>query len=115
MPRVAPYTVSLFRRGASGTSEYREQHAAWQPRVAGIDCDIQLARGEVEPTPYGQEAGASHNGWFDTGLDLVVGDGVKVEAGPGMVGQRFTVETAHDWGAPGDLEVELKQTQEVFE
>lgn len=116
MPRPAPYTVSLYRRGSAGASAYREQGAPWGGQAVGVECDIQPAGGEgLESTPYGQDAGISHHGFFDTGLDLRMGDGVVVTAGPGMVGQRFTVEVAHDWGAPGDLEVELRQTRETFE
>lgn len=114
MPPPAPYTVSLYRRGSAGASAYREQAAPWTPHLEEVECDIQLAGGDVDPTPYGESVGASHNAYFDSGLDLRPGDGMEVTAGPGMVGQRFTVETAHDWGAPGGVDAELKQTRETF-
>lgn len=115
MPRTTPYTVATFRRGAAEASAYREQRHPWVPRLVGVVCDIQAGAGEMEATAAGQRTDTRRSAWFATGVDLVPGDGVEVTAGPGLVGQRFTVEDAMDWGAPGDLEAKLRRTTEVFE
>lgn len=115
MPQPAPFTVSVYRRGASGSSAYREQGKVWDPVEVDLEGDLQPAGGDIANSEHGREPELRLHGFFDSGVDVQQGDGVQVTAGPAFVGRRFEVTEAYDWGAPGDLEAALKQTQEVFE
>lgn len=108
-----PHTVTVYRRGVTGSTEFREQKTGWLEVATGVQGDLQPAGGQVFQEEYGEAPERRRRGFFDAGTDIKPGDGLAVTAGPGT-GTRWIVDTADDWGAPGALEIECTETAEAF-
>lgn len=124
MPAVTPYRATVYRRRSAGTGPGRQQLRAWD-EVAGaaeLSCDRQVASVALRKEPFGEMSESRHLAWFETGLDIRVGDGVcyvKREDATGSLiaitpPESFVVKQREDWGPPGDLELELEETSETF-
>ncbi|HEX6985872.1 MAG TPA: hypothetical protein VF170_10860 [Planctomycetaceae bacterium] len=112
MPAFTAHVVRIYRRVRTGTTAYREQTTGWVEVAAGVPCDLQPRTGDVGQEQYGRERSERRRGFFPTGTDLRVDDGVVVTSGSGPA--RYLVTLVADWGPPGDLEAELEETTETF-
>lgn len=107
------HVVTHYRLQADGVTPNREKKTRWVEVATGVACDLQPASGSLDQEEYGQRGRRRRNGYFDAGTDIQIGDGLAVTAGTGT-GTRWIVETADDWGGPGDLEARLVETGEPF-
>lgn len=114
-----PHKVTVYRRQSGAGGSYREKTSGWTEVASGVRGDIQpRARPAdgVDQRPYGRTGEEGRVAFFPTGTDIRRHDGLLVTEGTpeGTGPTHFLVTAAHDWGAPGDLELELEETAESF-
>lgn len=115
MPAVAAYRATVYRWQQAGVNSAGQPTGAWSVVAAELACDRQPREGRIDRQPFGAVGEQVVDAWFDSGLDVRIGDGVSFTEGPGIAtAENFVVRDRQDWGAPGDLELVLEQTGESF-
>lgn len=116
MPVVTPYEVKVYRRAVGPLDARRRRTESWDATgLEHVPCDIQPRSGQLEELPFGLGVEGTHHGFYATGLDIRTGDGLLVTSVAKPGADRFLVEQAFDWGAPGDLELALSVSDEDFD
>lgn len=114
--RAAPHRVTIYRRGPAGKSTGGRQLVTWAQVATDVPFDVQLTTGTVAQRDFGRESEARYEAFAPTGTDLRPDDGVQIDSSDlaSMVGRRFQVRAAMDWGARGGVQAVVVDTPEEF-
>lgn len=114
--RAAPHRVSIWRRAPTGRTAQGEPRFTWTQVATDVPLDLQLSAGAVEQRLYGRTSEEIDNLFADSGTDIRHDDGIRIETSEiaSMVGRRFLVRRAQDWGARGGVQGQADETDEVF-
>ena len=120
MPVVTPYRATVYRRQAGSSTTT----AVWEEVFGLFDVpmDLQLSGGQVASgrsvSSVGVVIRSVQLAFVETGSDIREHDGISVtlrEDGAGVPRplpdgpRKYTVIRADDWGAPGDMELQLER------
>jgi len=114
--RSADHTVSVYRRGPAGVSADGRELRSWDPVASGLQFSFGRGGGSVEQQPFGRVSNGRYPAHAETGKDIRVDDGIRLTASTitSAVGRRFLVRSATDFGARGELQMEIEDTHEAF-
>ena len=122
MSQDFPFRADVYRRRQTGTTAGRQQTRVWDKVGASVPCEVQPVSGRLESQPFGVTAEGRDKGWADSGTDVREGDGFSIVQRLDNNGvwqavnppTNYVVHKGMDWGAPGELELELERTSESF-
>lgn len=105
--RSAPHTVSVFRRLKTTKSTYGKQLVAHDEVATDIAFDVQLQSGNVEQRGFGGVQQGEYQAFAPTNTDILAGDLIRIDESDvaAMIGRIFDVKSAMDWGARGDMQL----------
>jgi hypothetical protein len=110
-------TVSTHRKAVGGKDDFGQMITTWPVLAASVPFHLQLGAGALNQEAMGQMAEGHYPAYGLSGVGLVQGDGIQIQAAPDAteIGRRFVVERCKDWGRRGGWQGEVSETDEDFD